>query len=118
MAWKQEMDRRDRFNRTISRDGKPFMYIQFHGMSGFTPRGDVDDELDAIGEMVAAAPAMLEALERISRLTGAEPPTEDELTGKDDLHYAEHLGRYDAAVIARAAIAQARGIGQNIDVIA
>ena len=75
-------------------------------------------EAQANARIIAAAPAMLEALERIGRLTGAESPTEDELDGEDALHYAEHLGRYDAAVIARAAIAQARGIGQNLDVIA
>lgn len=52
---------------------------------------------------------MLDALRAISRLTSDERPSEEELDGPHALHYTEHLGRWDAAAIARKAIAKATG---------
>jgi hypothetical protein len=64
--WTVAMDYRDRWHRSIMHGDKPFMYTRFFPEgNGFTPRGEIDDEMDANAHLIAAAPELLAALEEL-----------------------------------------------------
>ena len=65
-------------------------------------------ERNANARLIAAAPDLLAALERIA-WEGAYKPTDEELDGPDSGHFLQILGRWDAGERARTALCKARG---------